>query len=53
MGPRPRSSLKFEWDIVMQLPGICGVHYKSTTSTVGRWQTSLGFACVQLLTNQW
>ena len=35
MGPMPRSSLKFEWDIVTQLPGICGVHYKSTTSTVG------------------
>jgi len=36
MGPRPRSSLKFEWDIVTRLPGICGVHYKSTTSTVVR-----------------
>ena len=35
MGPRPRSSLKFEWDIVTRLPRICGVHYKSTTSTVG------------------
>ena len=34
MGLRPRSSLKFEWDIVTRLPGICGVHYKSTTSTV-------------------
>ena len=40
MGLRPRSSLKFEWDIVMQLPGICGVHYKSTTSTVGVHQKS-------------
>jgi len=32
-GTRPRSSLKSEWDIVMQHCGICGAHYKSTTWT--------------------
>jgi hypothetical protein len=28
-----RTSLKLQWGIVMGPPGICGVHYKSTTWT--------------------
>ena len=32
--------MKLEWDIVTRPHGICGVHYKGTTSTVDKaWTT--------------
>src|SRR6266850_7620034 len=30
------SSMKLRWYIIIQLPGLCGVCYKGTTSTVAR-----------------